>query len=227
MFLDESVICTLNLFNWSLEISNLLIASVVYGFIMILLTILYKTSFTMHQLINKCFNFVKGVSIVNAGNQRYVMLLFFLFIAILIGNTMRCFGFFAINGFYLFPMIYAFVVCFTGFFFGFVIRRWKFFWDLVPHDVPILLKPPLMIMETLTLLIRPITLCARLFLNIAIGHIVIHALQEVVHMFGSFGIFGLPIFVVINFMEIGVGIIQAYVFIVFSSLFISSCTEQH
>jgi len=114
-----------------------------------------------------------------------------------------------------------------GLFEGFKKRKLKFFWDLVPKGVPTALKIPLTLIETVTLFTKPVILCARLFLNITIGHIVIHALTQVAHSFGNFGLLATPLFVIINFMEIGVGIIQAYVFVIFSALFISSCTEKH
>lgn len=227
MLASESVVFTLNLFGFTCDITNLLIVAIVYSLFMIILGLAYRHNKIIQNVFRKIFDLIKNVAISNAGSEKYAFLLFFLFIAILITNLLRCFGFVAVNSFYFFPVIYSAFIVFFGLFYGFKVRKLKFFWNLVPHSVPAFLKLPLMIIETVTLITKPIILCARLFLNITIGHIVVHSLTQVALSFGSFGLLATPLFVIINLMEIGIGIIQAYVFVVFSALFISSCTENH
>ncbi|MBM4167066.1 MAG: F0F1 ATP synthase subunit A [Ignavibacteria bacterium] len=85
-------------------------------------------------------------------------------------------------------------------------------WALWPIMIPI---------EILGLFTKPFALCIRLFANMTGGHIVIVALIGLVFIFKSWFIAPVPIAFVlgINFLELFVAFLQAYIFVMLTSLF--------
>jgi F-type H+-transporting ATPase subunit a len=85
-------------------------------------------------------------------------------------------------------------------------------WSLWPIMIPI---------EILGLFTKPFALCMRLFANMLGGHIVIVSLLGLIFVFGSYFIAIGPVaFVVgINFLELFVAFLQAYIFVMLTSLF--------
>jgi F-type H+-transporting ATPase subunit a len=85
-------------------------------------------------------------------------------------------------------------------------------WALWPIMIPI---------EILGLFTKPFALCIRLFANVTGGHIVIVSLIGLIFIFKSYVIAVAPIgFVVgINFLELFVAFLQAYIFVMLTSLF--------
>ncbi len=85
-------------------------------------------------------------------------------------------------------------------------------WSLWPIMIPI---------EILGLFTKPFALCIRLFANMTGGHIVIVSLIGLIFIFKSYLIAVAPLgFVVgINFLELFVAFLQAYIFVMLTSLF--------
>lgn len=227
MFFHRIIVFTLEIMGYKIEISNLLISSVVYFFICIFLTYEIKKKGFIFAISQKVYEFIENISVENTHSKDHTFLLFFLFVTISITNTIRCFYFPALNSLIALPALFSIIGFFYALFLGLKKKHITFFWNLVPSEIPLLLKPILMIIETIVLFIKPITLTVRLFLNIAVGHIVIHSLHSVADSFGAVGLVTTPIFVGLNFLEIGIGILQAYIFVIFTALLIDSCTNQH
>ncbi len=105
----------------------------------------------------------------------------------------------------------------------------EIFWP----DVPIWLKFPLplmIIIEIVGLITKPFALMIRLFANIMAGHAIVLGLVSLIFVTAHMGAalsssmtgFSLVLIVFINFIEILVAYIQAYVFTVFTAVFISA-----
>jgi F-type H+-transporting ATPase subunit a len=111
----------------------------------------------------------------------------------------------------------------TGQLFG--MKRHGFFGHfkaLVPSGVPIALIPLMFVIELMGLLAKHFALLMRLFANMVAGHIVIFAFLALIVIFKSFlaAPFSIGFAIFVNFLEILVGFIQAYVFTMLSTLFI-------
>ncbi len=95
-------------------------------------------------------------------------------------------------------------------------------WMLWPIMIPI---------EVLGLFTKPFALCIRLFANMTGGHIVILSLIGLIFIFRSWAIAPVPILFAlsINMLEIFVAVLQAYVFVMLTSLFmgLGMQTEEH
>jgi F-type H+-transporting ATPase subunit a len=94
---------------------------------------------------------------------------------------------------------------------------------MVPHGTPILLAPLLIVIETLSTLVKPVALTIRLGANMTAGHIVILVMLSFLFIFQSVlvGLFvSVPMAVAISLLEIIVAFIQAYVFTLLTAIFI-------
>ncbi len=103
-----------------------------------------------------------------------------------------------------------------------------YFKGLVPHGIPILLLPLMIVVELIGLFTKPFALTIRLFANMIAGHTVIYALLGLIFFMGT--IFVAPISVLfalfIYVLEILVALIQAYIFAMLTSLFIGMAIHQ-
>jgi len=105
---------------------------------------------------------------------------------------------------------------------------WGYFKGLVPHGVPILLLPLMVIVEFIGLLSKPFALAIRLFANMTAGHIVIYALISLLFVMQSYYWAGLvvPMALFIYGLEVLVALLQAYIFTMLSGLFIGMAVHQ-
>lgn len=95
----------------------------------------------------------------------------------------------------------------------------------VPHLMKLIIVP----VEILGLFTKPFSLMIRLFVAITAGHIVVLSLISLTFIFQSWsvGIGSAVVVTVINIIELLVATIQAYVFTMFSSLYIGMAVEDH
>jgi F-type H+-transporting ATPase subunit a len=103
-----------------------------------------------------------------------------------------------------------------------------YFKGLVPHGVPVLLLPLMIIVEFIGLLSKPFALAIRLFANMTAGHIVIYALISLLFVMQSYYWAGLvvPMALFIYGLEVLVALLQAYIFTMLSGLFIGMAVHQ-
>jgi F-type H+-transporting ATPase subunit a len=108
----------------------------------------------------------------------------------------------------------------------------KAYWKHIfaPPGVPLWLLPVMIPVEIIGLFSKPGALMIRLFANITAGHIVILSLVCLIFIFSSLTVAPVSIIFVIfmDFMELLVAFLQAYIFTLLSSLFIGMAVpEQH
>jgi len=111
----------------------------------------------------------------------------------------------------------------------------KYFWMhmLNPPNVPVAIKFLLVPIEIISLFIKPMALCIRLFANMMAGHIVILSFICIVFIFAAINVYvgsgflpvsiGFDIFMF--FLELLVGAIQAYIFVNLTAVFIGQGFE--
>jgi len=116
-----------------------------------------------------------------------------------------------------------------------VISSTKAYWGhmLWPPDVPIFVKFILIPVEILSFFTKPFALMIRLFANMLAGHLIIISILSLIFIFGGlavaagwgFSIVSVAFTVFMYFVELLVGLIQAYIFASLSALFISQAFE--
>nr|URH16072.1 ATP synthase F0 subunit 6 [Cheracebus lugens] len=94
----------------------------------------------------------------------------------------------------------------------------------LPQGTPIPLIPMLVIIETISLFIQPMALAVRLTANITAGHLLMHLLGDtaltLLSMYFSSSIITIIVIILLIILELGVALIQAYVFTLLVSLYL-------
>ena len=95
--------------------------------------------------------------------------------------------------------------------------------------LPFVLRPIILMVEIIGVFTKPIALLIRLFVAITAGHIVLLSLIALTFVFMSYwvGLSSTLIVLFISLIEILVAAIQAYVFTLFSALYIGQATAEH
>lgn len=95
--------------------------------------------------------------------------------------------------------------------------------------VPVVLRIIILPVELIGIFTKPFSLMIRLFAAITAGHIVLLSLLGLTFMFHSYavGVVSSVFVVIITLIELLVAGIQAYVFTMFTSLYIGMATEEH
>ncbi len=98
-----------------------------------------------------------------------------------------------------------------------------YFKSLIPSGVPPVLLIILIPVELIGLLVKPFALCVRLFANMTGGHVAILVFLGLISILQSewIAIGSVPFAVAIYMLEIFVGFVQAFVFTLLSTVFIS------
>nr|YP_009990430.1 ATP synthase F0 subunit 6 [Neogobius melanostomus]YP_009990547.1 ATP synthase F0 subunit 6 [Schedophilus medusophagus]QNM99654.1 ATP synthase F0 subunit 6 [Schedophilus medusophagus]QNM99862.1 ATP synthase F0 subunit 6 [Schedophilus medusophagus] len=98
------------------------------------------------------------------------------------------------------------------------------FGHLLPEGTPTPLIPILIIIETISLFIRPVALSVRLTANLTAGHLLIHLIaMAVAVLLPLMPVVAIPtaiLLLLLMLLEIAVAVIQAYVFVLLLSLYL-------
>lgn len=96
---------------------------------------------------------------------------------------------------------------------------------LTPSGSPIILSPFIVIIEIVSLCIRPITLRVRISANLIAGHLLIHLLRNLSIYCFNLNVFYLtalvPVSIILNILETSVSIIQAYILCTLVNMYIN------
>lgn len=100
-----------------------------------------------------------------------------------------------------------------------------------PHDMSLLMKIPLTLIlspiELLGKLTKPFALTVRLFANMVAGHVILLAFMGMMFTSLAIGIPALGFAFLMMFMELGVAILQAFIFSVLAAVFIGQIRAAH
>nr|YP_009348100.1 ATP synthase subunit 6 [Nothoaspis amazoniensis]APW83513.1 ATP synthase subunit 6 [Nothoaspis amazoniensis] len=105
--------------------------------------------------------------------------------------------------------------------FGWINQTNHMFMHLVPNGTPMILSSFMVLIETTSNLIRPITLAVRLSANMISGHLLLCLLSNILESTQNLFILVIPMILILLTLETAVAIIQSYVFVTLTSLYLN------
>lgn len=103
----------------------------------------------------------------------------------------------------------------------------KFLSLFLPKGTPLWLAPLMIIIELFSFLARPLTLGIRLAANMIAGHVLLKVMAGFIIMLGTYGIFTLPVVMVMTGFELFVAVLQAYIFTILTCVYINDAVHLH
>lgn len=103
----------------------------------------------------------------------------------------------------------------------------KFLHFFLPHGTPWWMAPVMYFIELFSYLARPVSLSVRLAANMMAGHTMLKVIAGFVVMMGLGGIAPLALLVVLTGFEIGIAVLQAYIFTVLTCVYLNDALHLH
>ena len=176
------------------------------------------------------YEFVANMIRENVGTEgrKYFPFIFTLFMFVLFGNVMGLVP-------YAFTYTSHIIVNFAlaGFIFvavtiiGFICHGTHYLRMFFPHGAPLLTAPILVPIELISYFSRPFSLAVRLFANMTVGHIMLKVMAGFVVALGVLGVVPLVFLGGIYVLEMGIALLQAYVFTILSCIYLHDAIHMH
>nr|YP_009350225.1 ATP synthase F0 subunit 6 [Odontotermes hainanensis]AQP26591.1 ATP synthase F0 subunit 6 [Odontotermes hainanensis] len=182
-----------------------------------------RNSMMMSILMNKMHQEMKTISSKSSINKGNTFILTSLFLMILMNNFLGLFPYiFTSTSHLTLTLTLALPLWVSFMLFGWIKNTNHMFEHLVPQGTPTMLMPFMVIIETISNLIRPGTLAVRLTANMIAGHLLLTLLgnngPSMSHTMLSILITAQILLLI---LEAAVAIIQSYVFAILSTLYSS------
>jgi len=185
----------------------------------------------LQSLAELLVEFIRGMILDTMGEKglRFFPFIATLFVFILFSNLLGLVpGSYTVTSQIVVTAAFALFVYTMSIIVGFVVHGVKFLGILIPPGTPPLLLPLMMPIELVSQLARPVSLAVRLFANMTAGHTILAVL---------FGMaISLPIFIgwlpfaftiAINGLEVGIALIQAYIFTILTCVYLGDAINLH
>ncbi len=183
------------------------------------------------SMVELSYEFIAKMVRDNVGSDgmRYFPFVFTLFMFILFCNLIGMVPFsFTVTSHIIVTFVMAAVVFLGVTVIGFIRHGTHFLKLFVPSGVPIFLLPLLVVIELLSYLTRPISLSVRLFANMMAGHTMLKVFGGFVVALGVLaGWAPLAFVVALTGLEIGIAILQAYVFAILTCIYLNDAINLH
>jgi F-type H+-transporting ATPase subunit a len=183
------------------------------------------------SMVELSYEFIAKMVRDNVGSEgmRYFPFVFTLFMFILFCNLIGMVPFtFTVTSHIIVTFVMAAVVFLGVTVIGFVRHGTHFLKLFVPSGVPVFLLPLLVIIELLSYLTRPISLSVRLFANMMAGHTMMKVFGGFIVALGFLaGWAPLAFVVALTGLEIGIAILQAYVFAILTCIYLNDAVNLH
>ena len=188
----------------------------------------------LQVVMEKLFFLVGGIVKSNAGKKGVEIFPYMiaLFLFIMLGNVVGLFPFaFSYTSQICITIGMALMVFLASIIIGLINQGAGYFKRFCPSGIPGYLVPFFIIIELLSFLFRPISLGIRLFANMVSGHIMIEVIAGFaasiagVAVFSYFSAVPVAVNVALNLFKFVVCMLQAYVFVVLSCMYLSESLE--
>ncbi|MDR0640252.1 MAG: F0F1 ATP synthase subunit A [Holosporales bacterium] len=187
-------------------------------------------------IIEKMFFFMGDIVKTNAGDNgiRLFPYMFALFLFICLGNMIGLLPFaFSFTSQLVVTFGMAFIVFVSSIIIGIRCNGIHYFRHFCPSGLPSYIIPFFVIVELMSFAFRPVSLGIRLFANIVAGHVMIKIIAGFAVSFVSvaalsgFAILPIALDILLNIFKLGVCVLQAYVFVVLSCMYLAESMAAH
>lgn len=185
----------------------------------------------LQSLAEILYEFVAGMLKENVGEEgrKYLPFVFSLFMFVLLGNLMGMIPYgFTYTSHIVVTFGLAFLVFVAVTLIGLMRHGFHFFSLFVPHGAPWWLLPIIVPIEVISYMTRPISLSVRLFANMLAGHTMMKVFAGFVIALGFLGGWlPLAMIVALTGFELGVAMLQAYVFSLLTCIYLKDAIHLH
>lgn len=229
-------IIELSLFGMDLSITN----SVCFMFLAGITIILYlSVALNKQQIIpsklqltaEMLYNLIASMLEQSVGSQgkRFIPIIFSIFMFILVCNLLGVLPFsFTVTSHLSVTFALAMIIFLLIIIYGFLHNGIKFMRILLPSGIPYWLAPLMIVVELFAYLAKPVSLSLRLGANMMAGHILLKVIAGFIVSLGVIlKILPISLTVVLLGFEIGVAILQAYIFTILACVYLNDAANLH
>lgn len=186
---------------------------------------------TAQSLAEMTYEFVGGIIQENIGaeGKKYFPLIFSIFIFVAFGNVLGLFPYsFTFTSHVSAVGTIALLALTINVIVGIKMHGLGWLHTFCPKGSPLIAMPILIPIEMFSFLSKPFSLTVRLVANMTVGHIMLKVIAGFVVMLGLAGGI-LPLFfdcLIIAF-ELGIGLLQAYIFTILSCVYLGDALHEH
>ena len=185
----------------------------------------------IQSLAEMSLEFLRDLVMENMGERgmRFFPFIVTLFFFILFANLIGLIpGSYTVTSQLIVTGLMAIVVYVMSLFVGFSIHGFHFFKILIPPGTPGWLKAPMLVIEIISQLVRPVTLAVRLFANMTAGHTILIVLFSLMLAGGALiGWMPFGFTVAVYVLEVIVAFIQAFIFTILATVYIGEAIKLH
>nr|YP_010735798.1 ATP synthase F0 subunit 6 [China mantispoides]WEL32772.1 ATP synthase F0 subunit 6 [China mantispoides] len=201
--------------NWMSTVIGMMIMPYMYWMLPSRMMLMWtNTSNKLHNELN---------NIINQKDKSMTLMFISMFIMLLVNNFMGLFPYiFTSTSHMVMTFSLAMPLWLTYMFFGWIKKTKNMFAHLVPMSTPPILMPFMVMIETISNMIRPGTLAVRLSANMIAGHLLMTLMGNTgtnLSMMMLYIMLMMQMLLII--LESAVAVIQAYVYTVLSTLYFS------
>ncbi|MBX7145759.1 MAG: F0F1 ATP synthase subunit A [Alphaproteobacteria bacterium] len=183
------------------------------------------------SMVELSYEFIASMIRENIGTEglRYFPFIFTLFMFILFCNLLGMIPFsFTVTSHIIVTFSLAMAIFMGVTLIGIIRHGFSFLGFFVPKGVPFVLLILLVPIEILSYFTRPISLSLRLFANMMAGHMMLKVFGGFVVMLGIFWGWAPLLFIVgLTTLEVGIAILQAYVFTILTCIYLNDAIHLH
>lgn len=181
---------------------------------------------TWHLIVEWPYDFVTDQ--LGECGEKYTPIMVSVFWFILLANLVGVVpGLFPLTSHFATTIVIAVLVWIAATLHGVLLNTRAFIRHFFIPGVPMVISPIIAAIELVTYCMRPFTLAIRLCLTIVVEHILLETVTDLVCQAGVLGIFGVPVLIGLNLLEIGVCILQAMIFTILGCTYIKENAETH
>jgi len=232
---EINILQKIQIANIDLSITNFTVYLILTS---IFIIIFYKGGLIQNTLVPKnyqiivesIYTFILGLILEQTGAKglRFFPTLFTIFNLIIFANLLGITPYgYTITAQIILTLLLSLSFFITWIIIGLMTLKLQFFRLFLPRGIPLWLTPLLCIIEVLSFLIRPLSLSIRLFANMLAGHILLYIIGSATITLGLLGF--LPFLFILAFLilELGIALLQAYVFTILLSIYLADSYHSH